>query len=300
MRPSLCPICKNPARLFRRGTVSPGEYFEREESFHIAAGRDQSTLDVYRCSSCGHGCTLLDCDASIIDRWYESAPADETWLSQARARRRTANKVLRRIDSLVDTKGELLDLGASAGIFLEFALDQGWNVRAVEPARWAIGHLHASLGGEYVVQGDHRALSILPAGSVDVLTAFDVLEHVVAPNEFLSAIDHVVRPGGLLVLSTPRFDSLLARIMGRNWYCIFPAHLHYFTLPSLARSLRQAGFSIVQVRSHTRYLDVAYLFERLLVQCGLAGRNVRNLPLLRSLVLPANLGDTFEVYARKD
>ncbi len=62
------------------------------------------------------------------------------------------------------------------------------------------------------------------------ITAFDVIEHVLNPFEFLTSIAEHLQPGATCVLSLPDTSSIYARVMGKNWWFYIPEeHLHYFS-----------------------------------------------------------------------
>jgi SAM-dependent methyltransferase len=97
------------------------------------------------------------------------------------------------------------------------------------------------------------------AGFFDVVTAFEVFEHVTAPNREARLVGHALRPGGLLYCTTPNFDSLSRRLLGPRWNVIeYPEHLCYFNPAALKSwlsrfgfdgSVRTSGMSIARLRS---------------------------------------------------
>lgn len=281
---------------FLRGTVSAEDFFQTSSSYKVAEGTQKEQLTVARCKECGHGFTPLSVSAGAILEWYARAEQDEPFLATSRGRRTTARRVLSRIEALTSPPGRLVDVGSGPGFFLDEARRRGWQVQGVEVAGWAVRYAQERFGLP-VTQGDFNRLRGLPPASVDVVTAFDVIEHLVSPRAFVQASERVLASGGWLVLTTPWFGSPLSRIMGKRWYCIFPAHLHYFTRASLTRLLADAGFRIVRARRHTRYLGARYVWSRVRRQLG--GKE-QSLPRrAQKVVIPINLGDEFEVYARK-
>jgi len=281
-----CPVCQGGVGRFIAGTTSAREYFARADSYEIAAG-EKDKLPVWRCGKCGHGFTPIDFDPALIEKWYERAEVDDQFLKGEAGRRKTASKVLERLEGFLPDKGRLLDVGAGPGFFVSEAQRRGWQASGLEAAGWAVKFGREKLGLTSLRRG---GLS----GRFKVVTAFDVIEHVADPREFLSKCAQRLEPGGWLVLTTPKFDSWLAKAMGRNWYCIFPAHLHYFTTDSLRRSLAGAGFEIKEIRQHTRYLGWKYVLARGLKQLGFRGEETAK----TSAVIPVSFGDEFEVYAR--
>lgn len=292
-----CVVCHSATTLFMFGTITQRDFFSRTHHYKIAAGGARLRLSIYKCTKCGHGFTPLDIPPDLIVSWYKQNPPDHTFLADENARRRTARTVLHKIESIETKHRWLLDMGSGPGIFVSEAQARGWDATGLDPSQWAAQHAQ-QVYGVPMVQGDITQLRNIVTQPFDVITLFDVIEHIAEPLELLRAVAGKLRPQGMLVLTTPRFDSVLARYMGKRWYCIFPAHLHYFTRASLHRTLRAAGFEIVVERAHTRYLGVHYFWQRLtsFISNGLAtpssGRQ-------SSISIPLNFGDEFEVYAKK-
>lgn len=290
-----CTQCGGSTIPFDPGTVSAKEYFHPEKAYIIAAAEQKMRLPIVTCQRCGHGHTPLELSETDIARWYSSEEPDMDFLHSEHARRHTARAVLSRIARHLPQKGSLIDIGAGPGIFVSQAQKEGWNANGIEPATWGVKHAQDAYGIS-LHQGGFEALEQFPEGSFDVVTLFDVIEHVVDPNALVRSAARVTRSGGLLVLTTPRFDSALAKLMGRKWYCIFPAHIHYFTRKSLSRTLTQAGYTITEEKKHTRHLPARYLLKRVMKMLGFSAPDTG----ADSSVIPVNLGDEFEIYARRN
>ncbi len=84
---------------------------------------------------------------------------------------------------------------------------------------------------------------------------FDVIEHLFDPRSVLTAIARALVPGGLMVISTPNFDSASRHLLGVDWAVLSPLeHVYYFTEDSLRRLLEATGFSDVQfIRQHVMW-----------------------------------------------
>jgi SAM-dependent methyltransferase len=137
--------------------------------------------------------------------------------------------------------GRLLDVGAASGAFLEEARGAGFEVAGVEPSPGMASH--AAARGLRVWAAPIEAADV-PRGSFDVVTCFDVLEHVVDPVAALRRFRDWLAPGGRVALCVPDFGGWWARLSGARWAMVTPReHLHYFTRRTLARALRVAGFS---------------------------------------------------------
>src|SRR5215475_8060699 len=123
--------------------------------------------------------------AAVEDRhwWYKE-------------RRNLLARELRRLPG----PGLALDIGAAAGGNTRVMRECGWRPVAVEYAPTAA--LIACERGVDVVRGDARELP-MRTGSLDLVTAFDVLEHI--EEDYLAAaeITRVLRPGGTALIAVP-------------------------------------------------------------------------------------------------
>lgn len=152
----------------------------------------------------------------------------------------------------------LLDVGCATGEFLAAARARGWEVFGVETAHEGAAQAHTLTGAQVHVGGLDTAP--FEPGYFDVVTLWDVIEHLQDPADYIARIARLVRPGGMLGLSTPNIRSLSYVLLGRHWWVVGPNdHLYYFAPRTLARLLRSHGFSIHAMRSTGTQPDT---FER--------------------------------------
>jgi len=144
----------------------------------------------------------------------------------------------------------LLDVGAAYGFLLVAARELGFEVLGVEPARGCAEFARNELGID-ILSGTLEEAPLDPA-SFDVITMFDVIEHLVDLAATLRRVHELLKPGGLFVVETGDVGALLARVCGRRWYYYDPPqHITYFNQASLAAMLESIGFS--------QPIDVGYL-----------------------------------------
>jgi SAM-dependent methyltransferase len=149
--------------------------------------------------------------------------------------------------------GDVLDIGSGYGYFLA-ALDvAGFNSEGLEVsdhgravAKEAFGQ--DSQGG---ILEDH--LSDWQE-SFDVVTGFDLIEHVVDPVQFLTDVRAILRPGGFVGLKTPSRDSPEADIFGPFYHSLKREHLVIFTPAALTRAAADAGLEPVDVTTTSHLL----------------------------------------------
>jgi ubiquinone/menaquinone biosynthesis C-methylase UbiE len=189
-------------------------------------------------------------------------------------------------------------VGAYTGVFVEIAAQHGWDAWGVEPSRWAVER--ARDRDLQMVQGTLETAD-LPESHFDVVTMWDVIEHLTDPREALRQAHRLLKPGGLLVVHTIDIESLFARLMGPRWPWLMEMHIYYFSRRTLREMLKKCGFKVLSDESQGRYLRLGYLMNRVGALMPLVGRPAEWLVTrlsLRSVPVPVNLGDLFTVYAR--
>jgi hypothetical protein len=143
----------------------------------------------------------------------------------------------------------------------------------------------------------------LPEASYDVLTLWDVIEHVTDPLAEIQRAHRLLKPGGLLAAHTMDIDSLFARLMGARWPWLMEMHIYFFSRRTLTALLEKAGFKVIRAAPQGRYLRLGYFATRVGGLLGQpAGRALGGLfKLLRlsQAPIPINLGDLFTAYAVK-
>ena len=144
--------------------------------------------------------------------------------------------------------GRLLDIGCGTGVFLEEMQRSGrWELEGIEPAEDAAGYARKELGVP-IYEGRFSDMDLTPA-SYDVITMWNVLEHLENPISDLRRANDLLSAGGLLVFAIPSMESLAAHIFGQYWVgWDLPRHLYLFPLPVLRTILAKIGFRIVAVR----------------------------------------------------
>lgn len=170
----------------------------------------------------------------------------------------TFEEYLRRIRQFMPEGGRLLDVGAATGFFLPIAHQAGFEASGVEISPYAA--LRAREKGLDVITG---SLGDVPSGKAfDVLTMFDVIEHVADPAAEIERAHGLVRPGGMLVVNTPDAGSAWARLLGKRWHLIVPPeHLYYFNRAAMRKLLEDRGFRVLSITSVGKRFTLQYIFR---------------------------------------
>jgi 2-polyprenyl-3-methyl-5-hydroxy-6-metoxy-1,4-benzoquinol methylase len=157
--------------------------------------------------------------------------------------------------------GAILDLGCSAGGFLEGLKNSSWQLYGIEMSDDVAQKARARTGAEVFV-GDILDAPF-PEESFDVITCFHVLEHLYQPKEILERVSKWLKPGGIFYMMVPNIDSAGAHIFKSYWYALeLPRHLTHFSPKSLGKLAQSVGLEVVSmttdrevfIESSSRYI----------------------------------------------
>jgi 2-polyprenyl-3-methyl-5-hydroxy-6-metoxy-1,4-benzoquinol methylase len=196
---------------------------------------------------------------------YDDYLADEEKI------RKTFKKRLRRIEDY-KKKGNILDLGCATGFFLDEAKKRGFRVNGVELSAFAASYANTKLKIS-VKNSDILSASFKPK-SFDVITMWDVIEHIPNPQETLKKIYSWLKDDGVLVFATPDVGSIPARLTGYRWigYKLSDEHLSYFSLETLTKLLEKAGFTIQESHHLGKFVSYNLFSDRIGIYSNLLGK----------------------------
>jgi 2-polyprenyl-3-methyl-5-hydroxy-6-metoxy-1,4-benzoquinol methylase len=202
-------------------------------------------------------------------------------------------QTLRYLTRRVAGRERLLEVGCAYGFFLQEAARCFREVEGIELSADAVSFCESR--GLKVTAGviDERTLQ----GPYDAVVGLDVIEHIPEPQEAVRLIAEHLKPGGMLLLTTCDWGSLLARLMGARWRLMTPPqHLSFFTKASMSLMIEAAGLRIVEIAHPWKKVPLSLIAYQLQRMIGLIPRKV---PALSSLYLPMNLWDAIRVVAVK-
>jgi len=190
----------------------------------------------------------------------------------------------------------LLDIGCAHGFFLEAARARGWSVRGIEVSEYASEYARRELD----LAVDTGSIVTPPAdlGTFDVVTLWDVIEHLERPDLALASVREHMDARGRIVITTGDYQSLLRRLTGRRWRLFSdPTHLFFFDERTLSRLLLAAGFEVLSVRHRGKYVSLAMgLHQSPLPFAGALNRWLERRGWKPHVYV--NLGDVMTVVAR--
>ena len=228
-----CPIC---------GLIGAQEWLQAPDRLH--GRREQYTL--VRCAACS--LVWLSHPPKPEDMYLHYTDAYHKLISDSGEN--PARWGFRR-EALTSHKqsGMLLDLGCSSGAFLQFLRGKSWNLFGIEMSAESAKQAQTKSGAEIFV-GDILDAQF-PAESFDVITCFDVLEHLYEPRKIIERVTEWLRPGGIFYVLVPNIDSAEARVFQSYWHGLeLPRHLFHYSPVSLKYLAESAGLVEVSLETH--------------------------------------------------
>jgi 2-polyprenyl-3-methyl-5-hydroxy-6-metoxy-1,4-benzoquinol methylase len=185
--------------------------------------------------------------------------------------RKTFTRRLKRLERFVEP-GRVLDVGCAAGFFLVQAQARGWQVEGLDVSHFAINYTQDRFG--FSVQRGSLLELNYPPNSYDLVTMWDVVEHVPDPRGYVQRVAELLRPGGVFALATPDIDSLPARLAGKRWvgYKLSEEHVYYFAPRTLRRMLSEAGMNVIDSYHVGKYVTFNLFMNRLSMYSPLLAR----------------------------
>jgi SAM-dependent methyltransferase len=244
-----CPSCgSSDIRCW--GPIPPRPFF---------AGRARQGLNpgsLYECNSCGLGFRHPFPAQAELDALYADAPATH-WANELEPR--PDWKLARGWVTAAEGARDILDIGCWDGQFLA-DLPRERRLFGVEGAFEAT-RVAQERGVEVLASRLEELTAKENRPSFDIVTAFDVIEHVREPRAFIATMVGVLRPGGRIIISTGNFHAREFRMMGRSyWYCVNPEHLSFLSPEWIQSACNSLGLKVVRIErfSHIGHRPVLY------------------------------------------
>jgi SAM-dependent methyltransferase len=187
----------------------------------------------------------------------------DVYEAESAGRAQTAETQVALIQRYVGRPGRLLDVGCASGLFLRCAVKAGWDVAGVELSERLCRTAKETLGSVAAIHCCALQHAPFSALSFDVITLWDVLEHVRDPVGFMKLCASLLKPNGLLFANVPNLDSIQSKILGSHWPLLLPEHLNYFSPASLRKCGQEAGLEWEARDCRSAVFSTDYIMYRL-------------------------------------
>lgn len=223
--------------------------------------KDYANFGTYRlqkCSSCG----LLFTDQDSIDmsKMYTKEYFDgvhgnffsdcKKGYEERIPKSKKLQNFLHVLKKIKQTKaqGKFMDIGCATGVFLDMAQKEGYNVTGVDVSEFACTYAKENFGIK-TLNGKLEDLHI-PEKSFDIITMWDVIEHVPDPHKFLKEVHRVLKDDGIIFILTINDSSLMGWLAEAAYLASFK------TVPTFTRMIHPIHHNYHFKEKHlAKYLD---------------------------------------------
>ncbi|MBF0132867.1 MAG: class I SAM-dependent methyltransferase [Magnetococcales bacterium] len=299
-----CPVCGQWAHTVIKESTYDSHISEQELRKIYCASSDKTLLDpLVRCCGCGLVYLNPRIKQAIILDGYRSAE-DPLFIAQNEARISTFTKCLQGImcrhSISPQTHPAVLDIGCAGGAFPKAASDLGFHPVGLEPSAWMAAQARQRYGLE--IRSGILEEADFGDTRFDMITLWDVIEHMADPGQALQRIRSLLTERGVLIINYPDHASIARRLLGFRWPFFLSVHLYYFDPGTMTQLLANHGFQVREIRTHWQKLALGYLLKRASAYFPVVGhlaRWVENRRIGRYAV-SYNMGQTLVVATRND
>ena len=262
-----CAVCGGTElELLYAGGLDPS----LDASAYFSSSRVSAAYpNIVRCKACGLVMANPRDDEQTLARVY-GGMSDEAYDNEDANRRAAAVHHRRCLSRERTAPARLLDMGCASGFFVAEAQRAGFDVVGADASDWMISRARLRCPNAKFVVGSLESLSF--DAEFDVITLWDVLEHVHSPRLVLERLHGWLKPGGSLLMSMPNAASLVARTLGPRWVLLLREHLWYFAPDTIAKLLPQCGFTFVRAETKWVSFSLANVAGRLAQYGGALGK----------------------------
>lgn len=235
-----CPLCKSEAltRVFIKGNTPYFKCCNCKFKFSVADNNPNfdNALETY--------------ESSYLD-YFKVKIHDE----------KNYNIIFNWISKYNERKNfRILDIGCGSGKFVRFLRNLGYDAYGLEPSSVLY---QTFLEGESYFYNftTQEFLANQPDRKFDIVTLFDVLEHIKNPNSIIRDISNLLIPKSYIFISTPNANSLFAKILNKRWHYFNKYHFSYFSPSTIKLLAKMNDLKYINLCYLTRYYSLYYLFN---------------------------------------
>lgn len=251
--PVPCPLCGS---THSKVLYTPHVHVDDPALLYGATSGIQGAQTIVQCLDCPMIYENPRFPEAAIIAGYSSSD-DAAHDSQHAIRTLSFVKALRSLSKFIPEPGaKVLDIGTAGGAFLEAAEQFGFQSYGLEPSRYLVNSGKAR--GLNIQQGTIEHNNFKP-DTFDMITFWDVLEHLAEPKRALQLARPLLKKNGLLLINYPDIGTWQAKLAGSKFWWLMSVHLAYFNRASISEICKRSGYEIVTFKPYWQTLQLGYL-----------------------------------------
>ena len=230
LTPKSCPLCES-----------------REFQKLYTIKKYKRSFEIVRCNSCKLIFQNPECWGELkdlYDKEYFEGTADFSYTRDSSIDLPIWEERVKTLERFLGKKSSgrrLLDVGCGQGDLLKAGEIRGWEAIGIDISSYAV---KKAQGRGLNVKEKQLNDAEFPEKCFDVITMFEVIEHIPNPREVLDNAYKFLRDSGLLVIQTANIDSLRGNLRKENYYYFEPGHLVYYSFTTIKKLLEVSMFKI--------------------------------------------------------
>jgi 2-polyprenyl-3-methyl-5-hydroxy-6-metoxy-1,4-benzoquinol methylase len=242
------------------------------------SGKDLDIFEGIRCIVCGNNdkgqfkvkyckenCSIVvcqNCSFHFIPPYYRKA-VDYTQYKTAAAIQEVAqadvwlkiqrNLLRYRLIRKYQKTGKVYDIGCGFGHFLFTGKQLGYEVSGVEMSKANVEFVRSQF---HINVEENNFLNVREDEKYDIVTLWDVLEHIDAADQIIEKVSRILRPGGHVFVQVPQIDSFFATLLREQWWAMGLDHVNYFSRKTIRALFTKHRINVKKIRSSIELKNV--------------------------------------------
>lgn len=250
-----CNLCDSEKfDLLFHGNLQPGDLKRFSQYAHYS--------DIMRCRDCGFVMQKFEHDHETILEYLRSEKYldDEIVGLNLEEKHYQFDVLIKYMKSICKLEGKtLFDAGANTGLFLNQVKAMVGSVQGVEPSEEAASTARKMFGLD--VQQAVVSEANISDNNFDIITMWDVIEHLYNPHLDLEFLFKKLKPGGIIFISTHDIEDMYARLTGAGYPFLMYQHFYHFSKRTLRMMLEKNGYKVLGAKSFRKSFSLFYLYH---------------------------------------